>query len=90
VRILWDEPKRRTSLGRHRLDFADLSAEFFAAAVVRPVRQGRLQAIGLLADRLVAVVFLPMGSEAISVISMRRASRKERMVYESQDPTAHR
>jgi uncharacterized protein len=60
-----------------RLNFADLSPEFFADAVVRPVRQDRLQAIGQFGGRLVAVVFAPLGSEAISVVSMRRASRKE-------------
>ena len=86
MRIVWDEPKRRTSLGKHGLDFADLSPEFFVDAIVRPVRQERLQAIGPVAGRLVTVVFAPLGSEAISVISMRRASRKERKAYETQDP----
>ena len=88
MRVLWDEPKRRTTLGKHGLDFAELSPEFFAGAIVRPVREARLQAIGPLAGRMVAVIFVKLGSEAISVISMRRASRRERKVYETQDPAA--
>ncbi len=35
-------------------------------------------AIGPLADGVIAVVFVVLGSEGVSVISMRPASRKER------------
>lgn len=35
-------------------------------------------AIGRLADGTIAVVFATLGTEAVSVISMRPASRKER------------
>jgi uncharacterized DUF497 family protein len=90
VRILWDEPKRRTTLVKHGLDFADLSPDFFENAVVRRVRRDRLQAVGPLSGRLVGVVFLPLGTEAISVISMRYASRKEREIYEAEDPAPDR
>jgi len=90
VRILWDDPKRRTTLATRGLDFADLTPEFFAVAVVRTVRLGRLQAIGPLSGRLVAVAFVPLGSEAFSVISMRRASRKERSLYDVPISPDHR
>ncbi len=78
MRIVWDEPKRLANLDKHGLEFADLSVEFFAAALVRPVRSGRFQAIGRVGGRTVTVIFKPLGSEAISVISMRRANKKER------------
>jgi uncharacterized DUF497 family protein len=78
MQIVWDEPKRLANLDKHGLDFADLSAEFFADAVVRPVKGDRLQAIGKLTGGTVAVIFRPLGSEAVSVISMRPANRKER------------
>lgn len=39
-------------------------------------------AIGEFRQTILAVIFKPLGSEAISVISMRRASRKERSAYE--------
>ena len=77
--IVWDESKRLTNLARHGLDFADLDPDFFADAILSPSVEGRSLAVGIFKGRVVvAVVFRPLGSEAISVISMRPASRKER------------
>jgi uncharacterized DUF497 family protein len=41
----------------------------------------RLMAIGTFEGHIISVVFARLGSEAISVISMRHASRKERNAY---------
>ncbi len=77
--IVWDEPKRLANLAKHGLDFADLTLEFFETARVLDARQGRFLAIGEFDGSLiVAVVYRPLGSEALSVISMRRASKTER------------
>lgn len=77
--IVWDEPKRLANIDKHGLDFADLDLSFFLNASIRTARSGRAIAIGEFKGRvIVAVVFLPMGREAISIISMRPASRKER------------
>ncbi|WP_371346069.1 BrnT family toxin [Ancylobacter sp. IITR112] len=77
--ITWDEPKRQANLAKHGMDFAALDLDFFASSVVVPSRDGRYVAVGELHGRIiVAVVFKPLGSEALSVISMRRATRKER------------
>jgi uncharacterized DUF497 family protein len=84
VKIVWDEPKRQSVLATRGLDFARLDAAFFAGAIVRPTKLGRLSAIGRLDGRLIHVVFAPLGTEAISVISMRRASRKERALHDRQ------
>ena len=78
--IVWDEPKRLINLAKHGLDFADLDEWFFLGAVTVPAKDGRHLAIGRLADGTIAVVFAVLGSEAVSVISMRPASRKERSV----------
>ncbi|MDK4739793.1 BrnT family toxin [Rhizobium sp. CNPSo 3464] len=79
MEIIWDELKRETNLAKHGLDFADLDIEFFAGSIVVSANDGRSMAIGELDGQIVAaVVFKPLGSEAISVISMRPASRKER------------
>lgn len=75
---MWDEPKRQANLADRGLDFADLDEAFFFAAVVVPAKRGRLMAIGRLGKAILAVVFVPLGTEGLSVISMRRASRKER------------
>lgn len=79
MQITWDEPKRQANLAKHGLDFADLTLEFFLTARIGPTKMDRLLAIGELhGKRVIAVVFRPLGSEAIAVISMRRASKPER------------
>ena len=79
MKIVWDEPKRESNLTKHGLDFAALTVEFFEASTVYPAKSDRFVAIGELNGQvIVAVVFRPLGSEAISIISMRPASRKER------------
>lgn len=76
--IVWDEPKRQTNLARHGLDFADLDEWFFLNAVTLPANGNRHMAIGRLKDGTIAVVFAVLGTEGVTVISMRPASRKER------------
>ena len=79
--IVWDEIKRDANLAKHGLDFADLDLAFFSGARVAPSREGRFVAIGeFQGSTIIVVVFLPLGSEALSVISMRPASRKERTI----------
>lgn len=79
MKITWDEPKRQINIEKHGLDFADLTLEFFLGASVEPAKQGRFLAIGEIDGQIVvAVVFRPLGSEALAVISMRRASYRER------------
>lgn len=76
--IVWDEPKRQTNLAKHGLDFADLDGGFFLSSLVVPAKDGRHKAIGRLSNGIIAVVFAVLGTEGISVISMRPASRSER------------
>ncbi|HXY58809.1 MAG TPA: BrnT family toxin [Methylocystis sp.] len=78
MKIVWDEPKRLSNLDKHGLDFAALTPDFFLGALVVPAKEGRFAAIGRLANGTIVVIFARRGSKAISVISMRRASRKER------------
>lgn len=78
MRIVWDEPKRLANIAKHGLDFAVLDGDFFFAAVIRPAKKGRLRAIGRLGDDSIAVIFATLGSEGISVISMRPANAGER------------
>ena len=78
MKIVWDEPKRQTNLATHGWDFADLTMEFFADSTVIEAKRERLMAIGHFRDTIIVVVFKPLGSEAISVISMRDANKSER------------
>jgi uncharacterized protein len=57
-----------------------LTPDFFLRATIVPSKSGRLVAFGFLGEATVVltVIFAARGSEAISVVSMRQASRKER------------
>jgi uncharacterized DUF497 family protein len=88
VKFVWDERKRERNLAEHGLDFAAVEAYFdFDDALIsstRPGRDGRprSKAIGAIQGRAVALVVSALGSEAISLISLRPASLKERRLYE--------
>jgi uncharacterized DUF497 family protein len=79
LKIVWDENKRRSNLAKHGLDFADLTLEFFESSTIYPAKLGRSLAIGEFDGEMVAaVIFRPLGQQALSVVSLRPASLKER------------
>lgn len=87
--MLWDEPKRIANIQTHKLDFVDARDRFeWATAIVvlahpdPATGKPRFNAIGWLDGALVFLVFAPLGTEAISAISLRRANRKERKRYD--------
>ncbi|TIN08359.1 BrnT family toxin [Mesorhizobium sp.] len=82
MKIVWDEPKHLANIEKHGLDFAALDDEFFLASTIRTAKAGRLIAIGRIVDGVVAVVFARLGSEGISIISMRPASPAERRLFD--------
>lgn len=82
MKIVWDEPKRRANLDKHEMDFADLNETFFDNALVLATYRNRWRAIGINIRGVVSVIFATRGTEAISIISMRQASKKEREFYE--------
>jgi len=86
MKIVWDETKRRTNLEKHKgYDFAGLTIEFFETATIAPAKSGRWMAIGEFRDEtIITTVFALLGAEAISIISMRRASRTERRLHGSE------
>ena len=81
MKILWDEPKRLANLDKHGLDFADLNETFFDNALVLRSYRKRWRGIGKTIRGVVVVVFVTLGKEAVSVISMRPASKYERKLY---------
>jgi len=87
MRITWDEPKRLANIDAHGFDFA--AAERFPwdhamVREVRPSRHGtrRFQAIAALEGEIVSIIFSPLGTEGVSVISMRIAGKKERRLHD--------
>jgi uncharacterized DUF497 family protein len=81
MKVVWDEPKRLANLDKHGLDFADLDERFFDNALVVRSHSNRWRGIGRNIGGVIVVVFVTLGKEAISVISMRPASRNERKLY---------
>jgi uncharacterized protein len=82
MQISFDEIKRQSNLAKHGLDFADLDVEYFANSIVVPAKLGRFMAIGVLSKDVIATVFVMLGTQGLSIVSMRRASRKERKAHE--------
>ncbi len=85
MRIIIDDPKRAANLLKHRIDLADFEDGFdIETAVVLPTKPSltgrrRLKLIGEMSGHgVVAVIVSPLGSEAMSVVSIRPASEKER------------
>ena len=83
--ITFDPPKREATLRDRKLDFLD--AETVFAGRVRTVEddrgeygETRLVTFGLLAGRMVVVVWTPRG-ENQHVISMRKANDREQARY---------
>lgn len=83
MKIIWDEPKRLANLDKHGMDFADLNDRFFDTALVLQAARNRYRAIGVNIRGVISVIFAIYGNEAVSIISMRPASKKERELYEA-------
>jgi uncharacterized protein len=79
MRFVWDEPKRLSNLAKHGLDFADIENGFdWANARITPAKDDRFKAVGTLNEGTVVVIFATLGTEALSIISLRSASQRER------------
>jgi len=85
----WDETKRQINIEKHAFDFVDM--EFFNwedAHVFEDVRHKyeelRFIAYGYIRARLVVVVYTMRG-DAVRVISLRKANKREVIQYEKQN-----
>jgi uncharacterized DUF497 family protein len=86
VNFEWDEKKRQANITKHGLDFKDAEAIFSAPVVAtidrrKSYSENRWAALGQLKGVIVYLAYTIRG-EVIRVISMRRASKKERKIYE--------
>ena len=79
MHFVWDEPKRQSNLAKHGLDFADVENGFnWANARIAPTKGDRFKAVGTMSNGTVVVIFATLGTEALSIISLRSASQRER------------
>jgi uncharacterized DUF497 family protein len=88
VRYEWDDAKAAANLRKHNVAFAAvLDFDWDSALVVRDDRRDygeeRWFALGMVDRRLHSMTFTVRG-ERIRVISLRRARRKERALYDAQ------
>jgi len=86
----WDEDKNEQNIKKHGFDFAD-AEKVFTASFPFLVRldtrmdygEERWQGIGMLNDcAVVVIVFTEPGMDIVRIISMRKATKRERVNYE--------
>jgi len=91
----WDENKRAINIKKHDLDFADAHFVFEDKNAVKypdernDYGEERFIIVGGIKDVLVASVCYCERNEKIRIISMRRASKKERGTYYGNSPILH-
>ena len=83
--ITWHEVKRRTNLKRHGFDFIDAEEVFDGVTYTYEddrlaYGEQRFVTLGLLRAIVVSIVHTEEGDH-IHVISMRKATRREREIY---------
>ena len=84
-RVTWDEPKRRANLRKHGFDFGDTEEMFDGVTYTYEddrlaYGEQRFVTLGLLREVVVSIVHTEDGHD-IHVISMRKATRRERKIY---------
>ena len=85
----WNEEKRASNLAKHGLDFADAYRIFEIPMYVvidsrEDYGESRYQGIGLLIQNYVVIVFSEPDEDTIRLISLRRATKLERKIYDSE------
>ncbi len=82
----WDENKRGSNLEKHGIDFHD-APDFFESDLLcfeddrKDYGEKRFVAFGRLAGRLIVTAYT-LRYESIRILSMRKASDRERRLYE--------
>ncbi len=85
MKIAWDEAKRRANLRKHGLDFAD--AEDVFAGITYTIEDRRFEygeqrfvTLGMLRDAVIVIAHTETPGR-IRIISMRKATRYEQILY---------
>ncbi len=85
MNVVWDEAKRRANLKKHGLDFAD-AAQVLAGITCTfedarfEYGEQRFVTLGMLRDTVVAMACTET-ARAFRIISMRKATRHEQILY---------
>ena len=86
IGFIWDERKNEVNIVKHGFDFSDAEVVFQSKLLVRQDNrknygEKRFYGVGEIRGDLVVIVFTHRESD-IRIISLRKASRKERKAYE--------
>jgi hypothetical protein len=87
----WDEAKNQQNIAKHGIDFADARRIFEKPFVLRPddrrdYGEKRLLAMGQLHDIVVVMAFTRREGR-IRIISVRKAKKHERKIYQDKIPS---
>jgi uncharacterized DUF497 family protein len=87
MELEWDEAKNQQNISKHGIDFQDTQIIFENPVVIkrdarREYGEERWVGLGNLNGTVVALVFT-MRKETIRIISVRKASKHERQIYDA-------
>ncbi len=87
MKFEWDEQKNQDNIRKHGFSFANAWEIFYAPMLVdlddrMEYGEDRFIALGMLRFRIVVVVYTEPDDETIHIISLRKALKYERHIYE--------
>jgi uncharacterized DUF497 family protein len=87
MKFEWDEVKNRDNIKKHGFDLTDAEEMFRGVLVVDPDTRAdygekRWVGLGTIGGRVAYVVFTERDPDTIRIISLRKASHRERKEYE--------
>jgi len=85
----WNQAKNRSNIRKHGFDFADAEEMFRGLLIVDPdtredYGEKRWVGIGSIRGRIAHVVFTEPSPETVRIISLRKATSRERKQYEKE------
>lgn len=88
MQLDYDPNKNQRNIAERGISFASAAAFDWDTAIIwqdtrKDYGEQRFIAMGMIADRLHALVFTPRGEDVIRVISLRKANSREAKLYES-------
>jgi uncharacterized protein len=87
MKFEWDEAKNRENIKKHGFDLADAEEMFRGVLVIDPdtredYGEKRWVGLGTIGGRVAYVVLTERDPDTIRIISLRKASHRERKEYE--------
>jgi|ERR1017187_7479552 uncharacterized DUF497 family protein len=87
MKVEWNDRKNTANLRKHGIDFADAIPMFDGPMLCEPdtredYGESRWVGIGITNGRTAVVVFAECGGDRVRIISLRKANRHERRLFE--------